>query len=194
MFFRLFKEGFLFAVNSFAVNKLRTFLSLFGITIGIFSIISVFTVLDWMEKSIRDSIATLGDNVVYVEKRPWSFDRNLAWWNIIRWPAVSLNDYQAIINKSTKAEAACFSIYQPEHIKYKKNIATDAAILATTMEYDNIRSFEIEKGRYFSPFEFSSGKNVAILGAVTAERLFEKTDPLGKEYPLPGSRLQSSAH
>ena len=63
MFFRLFKEGFIFAVNSIFVNKIRTFLSLFGITIGIFSIISVFTVLDWMEKSIRDSISTMGDNV-----------------------------------------------------------------------------------------------------------------------------------
>ena len=49
MFLRLFKEGFLFAINSLTVNKLRTFLSLFGITIGIFCIISVFTVLDWLE-------------------------------------------------------------------------------------------------------------------------------------------------
>ena len=72
MILRLFKEGFIFAVNSIIVNKLRTFLSLFGITIGIFSIISVFTVLDWMAKSIRDSISTLGDNVIYVEKWPWS--------------------------------------------------------------------------------------------------------------------------
>ena len=56
----------MFAVNSIIVNKLRTFLSLFGITIGIFSIISVFTVLDWMEKSIKDSISTLGDNVIHV--------------------------------------------------------------------------------------------------------------------------------
>ena len=54
MFFRLFKEGFLFAVKSVIVNKLRTFLSLFGITIGIFSIISVFTVLDWMQQSIHE--------------------------------------------------------------------------------------------------------------------------------------------
>ena len=66
MFFRLLKEGLFFAVNSVIVNKLRTFLSLFGITIGIFSIISVFTALDWMEKSIRDSISSLGDNVIYV--------------------------------------------------------------------------------------------------------------------------------
>jgi putative ABC transport system permease protein len=83
MFFKLLKEGFIFAANSVVVNKLRTFLSLFGMTIGIFLIISVFTVLDWMEKSIHDSISTLGTNVVYIEKFPWSFDRNLAWWDII---------------------------------------------------------------------------------------------------------------
>jgi putative ABC transport system permease protein len=121
MFIRLFKEGFIFALNSIIVNRLRTFLSLFGITIGIFSIISVFTALDWMAKSIHDSISTLGDNVVYVEKFPWSFDRNLAWWDIIKWPPISLDDYQAIMNKSTKASSACFSVLQPKQMKYRKN-------------------------------------------------------------------------
>jgi putative ABC transport system permease protein len=97
MFLRLFKEGFLFAINSILINKFRTFLSLFGITIGIFSIISVFTVLDWMEKSVRDSISSMGDNVVYVQKWPWSFnDPNLAWWDIMKWPSISLNDYEFI--------------------------------------------------------------------------------------------------
>jgi putative ABC transport system permease protein len=186
MFFRLLKEGFLFAVNSVVVNKLRTFLSLFGITIGIFSIISVFTVLDWMEKSIRDSIASLGDNVIYVNKWPWGFNNNTPWWDIIKWPNVSMDDYQAILGRSTKADAACFAIEQPEQIKYKKNLAKEVSVMATTREYENIRSFEIEKGRFFSPFEYSSGKNVCITGAVIAERLFEKTDPVGKEITIAG--------
>lgn len=80
MFLRLFKEGFIFAANSVIVNKLRTFLSLFGITIGIFSIISVFTVLDWMEKSIHDSISSLGENVLYVHKFPWGLNFDQPWW------------------------------------------------------------------------------------------------------------------
>lgn len=187
MFIRLLKEGFYFAVNSVIVNKLRTFLSLFGITIGIFSIISVFTALDWMEKSIRDSISTLGDNVIYVQKWPWTFDfKNLAWWDIQKWPAVSLNDYHSVLNKSTKTEAACFTASQPKQVKYKKNVATDAGIAAGTIEFKDVRAFEIEKGRYFSPFECSSGKNVAILGNVLAEKLFEKADPIGKEISIAG--------
>jgi putative ABC transport system permease protein len=188
MFLRLFKEGFLFALNSIIINKLRTFLSLFGITIGIFSIIAVFTVLDWMEKAIRDSISTLGDDVIYVQKFPWSFDPNLAWWDIIRWPPVSYDDYQAVLSRSTKAGAACYAVFQPRQIKYRNNIANDAFIYAATHEFENLRSFEIEKGRYFSPDESASGKNVAIMGAEVAERLFEKADPVGKEIIVDGHR------
>jgi putative ABC transport system permease protein len=188
MFFRLLKEGFVFAINSVIVNKLRTSLSLLGITIGIFCIISVFTVLDWMEKSIKDSISTLGDNVIYVQKRPWSFDRNLAWWDIMRWPPISKNDYQAILNRSTKTAFVCFSALQSELIKYKKNLANDVTIWAATNEFENVRSFEVEKGRYFSPEESASGKNVAIVGAVIAERLFEKADPSGKQITIAGKK------
>lgn len=188
MFFRLLKEGFIFAFNSVIVNKLRTFLSLFGITIGIFSIISVFTVLDWMEKSIHDSISSLGDNVIYVSKWPWGLNTNLNWWDIIKYPAVSTQDYQAVQNRSTKAGASCFTVTQPEQIKYKKNLASDADVWAVTPDFENIRSFEIERGRYFSPEELASGKNVVLVGAVIAERLFDKADPLGKIITISGKR------
>ncbi len=188
MFLRLFKEGFIFAVKSVIVNKLRTFLSLFGITIGIFSIISVFTVLDWMEKSIRDSISSLGENVIYVQKWPWSFDRNLAWWDIMKWPAVSLDDYQAVLERSTKTASACFMVASMNKIKYQKNIANEARIWGATYEYVDLRSFEIENGRYFSPEESASGKNVAIIGSVISERLFEKVNPVGKQMTVAGKK------
>ena len=188
MFFRLLKEGFIFAFTSVIVNKLRTFLSLLGITIGIFCIISVFTVLDWMEKSIHDTISSMGDNVLYVNKWPWGLDFNLKWWDIMKWPAVSKDDYQAILNRSTKTAAASIRIQQPEAVKYKKNLVTDAMIWAVTNEFENIRSFEIEKGRYFSPDELAMGKNVAIIGPVIAEKLFDKTDPVDKQINISGKR------
>jgi len=188
MFFRLFKEGFIFAINSIFVNKLRTFLSLFGITIGIFSIISVFTVLDWMEKSIKDSISTLGDNVIHVSKWPWGFTPNLKWWDIMKWPAVSDDDYQAVLNRSTKTQDVSLRVIQPKPVKFRKNLANNAVIWAVTHEFENIRSFEIEKGRYFSPEESSSGKNVAIVGSIIAEKLFGKADPVGKQIMISGKK------
>jgi putative ABC transport system permease protein len=188
MFFRLLRESFLFAVNSVVVNKLRTFLSLFGITIGIFSIISVFTVIDWMEKSVRDTIATLGENVIYVQKWPWSFNPDLAWWDIMKWPAITTVDYEAVLKNSTKTKDACLYVYQPQNIKYLKNQANEASVLSVTHEFENLRSFEIESGRYFSPEESASGKNVAILGYEIASRLFEKADPIGKQIIVGGHK------
>jgi putative ABC transport system permease protein len=188
MFLRLLKEGFIFAINSIMVNKLRTFLSLFGITIGIFSIISVFTVLDWMEKSIKDSIASLGDNVIHISKWPWGFETNLNWWDMIKWPVVSESDYKAILNRSSKTEYACFYVNQAKQLKYKKNILSDGEVVAATSEFENLRSFEITDGRYFSPEESAGGKNVAIIGATIAEKLFEKTDPLGKIISISGKK------
>jgi putative ABC transport system permease protein len=188
MFFRLLRESFLFAVSSVVVNKLRTFLSLFGITIGIFSIISVFTVIDWMEKSVRDTIATLGENVIYVQKWPWSFNPDLAWWDIMKWPAITTVDYEAVLKNSTKTKDACLYVYQPQNIKYLKNQANEASVLSVTHEFENLRSFEIESGRYFSPEESASGKNVAILGYEIASRLFEKADPIGKQIIVGGHK------
>lgn len=180
----------MFAVNSVIVNKLRTFLSLFGITIGIFCIISVFTVLDWMEKSIHESIKSMGSNVIYVQKFPWSFNNNLAWWDIMKWPPISLDDYQALLNKSTKALAVSFVASKSDKINYKKNVANDAILAAVTNDLEKVVSFEIEKGRYFSPYEYASGSNVAVLGAETAERLFEKADPVGKEITMSGFKAR----
>jgi putative ABC transport system permease protein len=190
IFFRLIKEGFLLAVSSILGNKLRTFLSLFGITIGIFAIISVFTVLDWMEKSVKDSIASLGDDVIYVQKFPWSFDPNLAWWDIIEWPAVSLDDYEAIIRNSTKSEAAAFTVIFNRNLKQRDNAVNGALIWGVTEDFEVIRSFEIASGRYFSPGELLAGKRVAVIGSVTAETIFEDSDPLGKDLTIAGYKTR----
>ena len=68
MVFALLKESIVFAWGALAANKLRTFLSLLGITIGIFAIITVFTIVDSLERNIRGSVQSLGDNVVFVMK------------------------------------------------------------------------------------------------------------------------------
>lgn len=190
MFFRLIKEGFAFAISSIVVNKLRTFLSLFGITIGIFAIVSVFTVLDWMEKAVRESIASLGDDVIYVQKMPWSFDPNIKWWDMITWPAISLDDYESIRRNSSLSEAASFAVIFNRNLKYKDRGINNANIWATSENFERIRSFEIEKGRYFSPYELSGGKRVAILGYITAESIFEEANPVGKDIVISGNKTR----
>lgn len=180
----MFRESFLFAYSSVVVNKLRTFLSLFGITIGIVSIISVFTVFDWMEGSIRESIASLGDNTIYVEKWPWTSDANIKWWDMIKWPPPSIEDYEAVIKRSSSASAVCYTVSSSEPVKYRGNMIGETWIMGATHDFENVRSFDIEKGRYFAQSETASGKPVAIIGAEVAEKLFDRIDPVGKEISI----------
>lgn len=182
--FKLAAEGFSLAINSLVVNKLRTFLSLFGITIGILAIISVFTVLDWMEKSVRDSISTLGDDIVYVMKMPWSFDPDLEWWNLISWPATTTDDYEAIRRNSVGSLAASFTITFTRQLKNRENVVSNGFIWAVSQDFEKVRSFEIEKGRYFSTYEINTGKPVALIGHETASTLFKEIDPVGKSITI----------
>ena len=174
----------MFAFGSVAANKLRTFLSLFGITIGILSIISVFTVFDWMENSIKDSIATLGDNTIYVEKWPWTSDANIKWWDMMKWQPPSVEDYEAVAKRSAFTDAVCYTVGSGEAIKYRGNLASDTYVMAVTHDFENVRSFELEEGRYFTLSESASGKPAAILGYEVADKLFGDVQPVGKEITI----------
>jgi putative ABC transport system permease protein len=186
----MFRESFLFAFSSVAVNKLRTFLSLFGITIGIVSIISVFTVFDWMESSIRTSIESLGDNTIYVEKWSWTGGPETKWWDMLRWPPPSQDDYEAVMRRSTSAEAVSYTVGTGVNIKFRGNAVSDTYVLAATHDFENVRTLEIEKGRYFTQSESASGKAVTIIGAELARKLFDEIDPMGREITVAGFKTQ----
>jgi putative ABC transport system permease protein len=108
VFISLLKESLLFALHSLAANKLRTFLSLLGITIGIFAIIIVFTIVDSLEKNIRNSIQSLGENVVFVQKWPWSFGPDYPWWKYINRPVPKYFEALEIQKRSEAAEAVAY--------------------------------------------------------------------------------------
>ena len=103
-YFRLLKESFVFAFISLATNKLRTLLSLLGITIGIFAIILVYSIVDSLEKSIRDSVSQFGDNVVYVQKWPWGGGADFAWWKYLNRPVPLSNEAELLKRRSQYAE------------------------------------------------------------------------------------------
>jgi len=190
MWLKMFRESLAFAFNTVIVNKLRTFLSLFGITIGIVSIISVFTVFDWMESSIRKSIESLGDNTIYVEKWPWTPDPDIKWWDMMRWPPPSTDDYEALIKRSNSAEAICYTVYSGETIKYRGTAVNDTYITAVTHDFQDVRSFDLEKGRFFTESESAAGKPVAVIGSEMADKLFDNIDPLGREITIGRHKAQ----
>ena len=124
--------------------------------------------------------------MVYVQKMPWSFDPDIAWWDIISWPAVDLKDYEAIRRNSTKSQAASFSVIFPRTLKYRDKAVNQSMIWGVSGDFNRIRSFDIARGRYFSSYELTAGRAVAVIGAVTAETLFRDVNPVGKDITISG--------
>jgi len=187
---RLLKESLLFAYNSLIVNKLRTFLSLLGITIGIFAIISVFTVIDSLEYSIRNSIESLGDDVVYIQKWPWEFSHTYPWWKYVNRPVPNLKELDEIMRRSKKVETAAFIASTSQNIQYKDNLGKAVSIMCASHSYEDIWTFEIEKGRYFSVMESSLGKNIAIIGSNIAKKIFDNVSPINKVIKIRGNKVR----
>ena len=185
-------ESFSFAFNSLTGNKLRTFLSLLGITIGIFAIISVFTVIDSLEHYIRNSLNSLGSNMVYIQKWPWTppkGETEYPWWKYMNRPVPKLEDTEEIMRRARTVENAVFFYGFNRTVQYESSKAENTEVLATTHELINTWSLEIEKGRYFTEAESNSGANVAIIGNELATKLFDQINPVGKTIKMQGHKF-----
>ncbi|MBN2237582.1 MAG: ABC transporter permease [Bacteroidales bacterium] len=185
IYLKLLRESLIFAFNELVVNKVRTFLSLLGITIGIFSVISVFTIFDSMEIYLRDSINSLGSNVLFVQKWPWA-DGNIEWWKIMNREEPSLDDLKVIEQRSELAEAISFMTGTNKTLKNGNNIMENISVQGVSYDYPKIMSLEIQSGRFFTELEANNGRGVAIIGATVAENLFPGTDPIGKNIKIGG--------
>ena len=188
MFLVLLKESILFAWHSLTGNKLRSFLSLLGITIGIFAIILVFTIVDALESNVRGTLQSLGNNVVYVQKWPWSFGPDYPWWKYINRPVPQYYELDELQKRCKTTEAIAYRFGARKTIKYRSNSVQNAILGGVSHEYYKIKSFELASGRYFTQNETDAGYNVVLIGASIAEGLFPNEDPLGKEIKIAGRK------
>lgn len=192
LFVRLILESFLFALEALRVNKLRTLLSLLGITIGIFAIISVFTVTDALERKIRTDVESLGNNVVYIQKWPWVPEGGdeYPWWKYMNRPVPGYKEMLELQRKSGSAEAIAFvASVNGQTIKSGSNSVENAIILPVSHNYDRIKKFEIEEGRYFSEHESNSGKPIALIGSDISNALFAGRSALGQLISVRGIKF-----
>jgi putative ABC transport system permease protein len=187
---RLIRESYLFAFQAIIVNKVRTILSLLGITIGIFCIISVFTIFDSMEIAIRKSIATLGNNVLYLQKWPWEMGNDYPWWKYYQRPEASLADMKEIQKRSTLTDATAFMVQVSKTVKFRSNYVEGVGVMGVSQDFDKVWKFELSDGRYFSQAESNSGKNVGLIGADIATSLFQEANPVGQKIKLFGRNIE----
>lgn len=176
-------ESFRFAWRALKSNILRTVLSLLGVTIGIFAIIAVLTLVDSLEKNIKDSLNFIGTNVIYVDKWPWLADNDgeYRWWDFWRRPNSSYSEYKFLQeNLKYGSSIAIYADRGRMTVKRDNNSISDVRLVGGSEGYDNIFTVNIEQGRYLTTDEIAGGRDVVIIGFEVAKTLFPNDDPIGK--------------
>lgn len=187
---KIFTESIRQAWAQLAGNKLRAFLSLLGISIGIFCIIGILSAVDSLEDSLSGSLAKLGDDVVYIDKWPWK-DNSGDWWDYFQRPYPDFDDYEALKkNMATASLVSYWTVPGSKALKYRKNSVEGGYLFVTTFEMDRIFNIEIEKGRYWTPNEYNSGTDKLIIGAKIADELFDVLEPVGKTVKMGGRKYE----
>ena len=185
---RLIRESYLFAIYSLLANKLQTVLSLLGITIGIFLVIFVFTITDSFESSVRSSVSELGNNVLYIQKRPWVFDQNTPWWKFSQRPNPSMKDAKALRNRTNLAASVGMIVSGSRNIYYKSKEASNTTYIGGSQEYEDVFAFDLSEGRYFTSLESASGKPVCIIGSDIKAKLFTNS-PINEQIKIMGRKV-----
>ncbi|RYF78434.1 MAG: FtsX-like permease family protein [Cytophagaceae bacterium] len=182
-------ESLRFAWQSLRSNLLRTTLSLLGVTIGIFAIIAVFTIVDSLQRNIKDTLGGLGTNVVYVQKWPFEFGSEYRWWKYFQRPEPTYNEYRLLSERLENAQAVVAMGGRGGITVKNGSNSNIARISGVTYDYNKISDVPIAQGRYFSPQEVESSRNVVIIGAEIAETLFPVQNPIGESMQIAGLKF-----
>jgi len=189
VYLRLFKESFSFAINALRNNKLRTFLSLLGVTIGIFSIIAVLSAVDSLDRNIQDNLSGLDKNTIYVSK--YSFGpTSVPRWQRDNFPQVENVDFEYVNKSVPDIEASAYVIFGGrETIKYDAETIAGVEVVPVSNGIYEVEEFKVERGRFYTESESVSGAPVIVIGYSIAENLFGTSNPLGKQVRVYGRKL-----
>lgn len=189
LYLRLLRESFGFALNALRNNKLRTLLSLLGVTIGIFSIIAVLAAVDSLDQKIKKDLSSLDKNTMYLTRISFG-PSNLPRWKTEQFPNVTYDEYQTLRRSLNGADYLAYQYFAgTETIKYESETATNVNMVPVTSEFTDIQTLEFAKGRFYNEAESNSGAPVMVIGFEIAKKLFGDFDPIGKVVRVYGQRF-----
>ena len=189
LYLRLLSESFSFAINALRNNKLRTLLSLLGVTIGIFSIIAVLAAVDSMDKKIKEDLSDMDMNTIYLMN--FSFGPSeVPRWKREQFPKVTYDEFEFLKKSIPSIDKISFNFFaRNESVKFESKIVNSIRVKPSTEDFFDIEPIKIETGRLFNAAESNSGSPVIVIGSEVANGLFENTDPIGKKIRLYGQKL-----
>jgi len=169
-------ESLSMAVKTLTANKLRSTLTMLGIIIGNSSVIAMIGIGQGAQRLASEQFESLGPNVLFVvpgtrEARRTTFDlpRNLV-----------LADADAIAEQVPTAEAVAAQISNQYLVSYRGN-NSNSQVIGTVPPFLDVRSFEVDQGRFITEQDLERNTRVAAIGADVPDQLFRGEDPIGKQ-------------
>ena len=185
-----FAEGIRLALQQIWTEKLKSFFSLLGVIVGVMFLIVVVSIVEGMDRYIREDLSSVVFGVNTVTLRRWSDGPNFAGSDsraLRRRPRLTFEDWEALgeqltIAASVGAESQTSGVVVGDNGRTVENVR----IAAISPEIMTIRDWSVEKGRPFSRQEAARGTAVVVLGTETAELVFGSLDPIGRRVRIRG--------
>lgn len=186
------REGIALALIQLRTEKLKSFFALLGVTIGVMFLLLVVSIVEGMDRYIREDFSTaiFGINTVRLRRSPEiNFSTDPEYWRAQRRrPAITHEDADAVraglsVPVRVAVESATGGAVEGDNGR----TATNVRLMGASREVFAIRDWVIERGRAFTPQEADRGVPVAVLGWGTADQLFQDLDPLGRSVRIRGS-------
>jgi len=182
------KEGMLMAWASLKSNKMRSFLTILGVLIGVTAVIGMVSIIQGLNNSMAKQIESLGSNVIYVTKFKMVQLGNISEEERHR-KEITFEDAMAIRQGCPSVSEVSPQNYGPgSHIaKYGKEEDTRFQLAGVLPEYEVVNNNFVAEGRFFTDSDVNYRAEVVVLGPDVKEKLFPYLDPIGKEILLGGS-------
>lgn len=182
-------EGLNIALRSLISNRLRSGLTMLGIIIGIVTVTAMFTVINGLEGAMNRSLALLGTNAIYVEKRGWFVegDERRRQWSR---PDLRSDLAEHIREHSNYAVAVAPLVDTSRPIRYRDRAMYGVHIQGSTPEIASVDDVELVEGRWYNDLDNLVGRNVVVIGDAVNESLFPNERAVGKTIRIGGKRFE----
>ncbi len=188
-----FADVVLTALQQLRENKLRSFFTLLGIIVSVTFLVAVVAIIQGMNAYVSENLASalIGANTFQVRRSPIQiglFDDE-QYRKIAKRPLITESDAVAVIAAVPQAIAVSRQSGWPTPItdvQWTDKTLGDVAVFGVTAPYQVVQDYSFSRGRPISDVDVSERRAVAVIGADVADKLFENTDPVGKELRILG--------
>ena len=184
-------EGFKIAIHAIMTNKTRAMLTTTCIVIGIVSVTTMNTITDGVDRAFDESMDMLGQNVLFIEKWPWGIGGGeYKWWEYRNRQEMKIEYVDQLKEMSRYASEVSAQATRSATLRYQDKYIENIDVNGATETYFRTSGLNIESGRFFGDSDVQRSAKVVVVGATVAEKLFENTNPLGKQIRIRGQRFQ----